>query len=112
MERFAAAGLEVAVTELDIRITLPATEEDLSNQAAQYAQVVKACVNVKKCVGVVRLSVIYIYYKSFIGTVQTTWGITDVYSWIPSTFTGEGAALIFDEQYRKKPAFQSTIDAF
>lgn len=56
MERFTSVGLEVAVTELDIRITLPATEEDLQNQATQYAQVVQACVNVKKCVGVVSVS--------------------------------------------------------
>lgn len=56
MERFTSVGLEVAVTELDIRITLPATKEDLQNQATQYAQVVQACVNVKKCVGVVSVS--------------------------------------------------------
>jgi len=94
LERFAAVGLQVAITELDIRITLPATQEDLQNQAAQYAQVVQACVNVKKCVGV------------------TTWGITDVYSWIPGTFPGEGAALLFDDSYNTKPAFFSTIKAF
>jgi hypothetical protein len=53
LERFTAVGLEVAITELDIRITLPATDEDLQNQATQYAEVVGACVAVSACVGVV-----------------------------------------------------------
>jgi len=94
MERFAAVGLQVAVTELDIRMELPATQEDLANQATQYAQVIDACKSVEKCVGV------------------TTWGITDIYSWIPGTFAGEGAALLFDDTYNMKPSFFSTIAAF
>jgi len=93
MERFTAVGLEVAITELDIRITLPATDEDLQNQATQYAEVVSACVAISDCVGV------------------TTWGITDVYSWVPGTFPGMGAALLFDDTYNEKPAFAATISA-
>jgi hypothetical protein len=27
---------------------------------------------------------------------QTTWGITDLYSWIPGTFPGMGSALLWD----------------
>ena len=53
MQRFTAIGVEVAVTELDIRINLPATSQDLSEQSTQYGQVIQACVAVSKCVGVV-----------------------------------------------------------
>jgi endo-1,4-beta-xylanase len=55
--------------------------------------VVGACRTVKRCVGV------------------TTWGITDDHSWIPSFFSGYGAALPFDENYRPKPAYFAAIDA-
>ncbi|MBS7648514.1 endo-1,4-beta-xylanase, partial [Candidatus Bathyarchaeota archaeon] len=37
--------------------------------------------------------------------VFVMWGFTDEYSWIPSYFSGYGAALIFDESYRPKPAY-------
>jgi len=93
MERFTAVGLEVAITELDIRITLPATDEDLQNQATQYAEVVGACVAVDGCIGV------------------TTWGITDMYSWVLTTFAGTGSPLLFDDSYNEKPAFAATISA-
>jgi endo-1,4-beta-xylanase len=53
MQRFTAVGLEVAITELDIRMTLPATSQNLQSQATQYAQVVRACVAVPRCVGIV-----------------------------------------------------------
>jgi len=53
LERFTAVGLEVAITELDIRIELPATQEDLEEQETQFDQVVSSCVVVENCVGVV-----------------------------------------------------------
>jgi endo-1,4-beta-xylanase len=56
--------------------------------------VVGACRAVKRCVGV------------------TTWGITDDHSWIPSFFSGYGAALPFDEHYRPKPAYFAAIRAW
>jgi endo-1,4-beta-xylanase len=41
----------------------------------------------------------------------STWGVTDDHSWIPSFFSGYGAALVFDEKYKPKPAFFAAIDA-
>ena len=32
-------------------------------------------------------------------------GISDKYSWIPETFRGEGAGLLWDEKYNKKSAY-------
>ena len=94
MQEFAALGVDVAVTELDFRIRLPADDRELSVQAANYASVVRACRATPRCVGV------------------TTWGMTDAHSWIPSFFPGYGAALPFDEKYRPKPAVAAIIEAF
>ena len=44
--------VDVAITELDIRMILPVTPELLQQQADNYAAVVKACMNVKQCVGI------------------------------------------------------------
>ncbi|MFJ7067844.1 endo-1,4-beta-xylanase [Streptomyces sp. NPDC101115] len=89
MQRFADLGVEVAVTELDIRMNLPATPEKLATQATWYADYVKACLAVRKCVGV------------------TIWDYTDKYSWIPAVFPGEGAALPYDENLAPKPAYHA-----
>ena len=93
MEEFAALGVDVAVTELDVRVKTPPDAQSLAAQAADYAAVVGACRAVKRCVGI------------------TTWGITDDHSWIPSFFSGWGAALPFDENYRPKPAYFAAIEA-
>jgi endo-1,4-beta-xylanase len=94
METFAALGVDVAVTELDVRMRLPAGTGELESQARDYASVVEACRATPHCVGV------------------TTWGFTDDRSWIPSFFSGYGAALPFDAEYRPKPAVEAMIRAF
>ena len=52
LEQFTALGIEVAITELDIRMTLPATDALLAQQQRDYQAVVEACINVQGCVGV------------------------------------------------------------
>jgi endo-1,4-beta-xylanase len=89
MQRFANLGLDVAVTELDDRITLPATTADLQQQATEFSEVVQDCLNVSRCVGV------------------TQWAVGDADSWVPGTFSGQGAATMFDQNYNPKPAFTS-----
>lgn len=91
MARFANLGLDVAITELDIRMNTPSTATTLAQQANDYKTVVDDCLAVSRCVGI------------------TTWGVTDKYSWIPNTFSGQGAALLFDENYNAKPAFTSVL---
>ncbi|KAG8736697.1 hypothetical protein FRC10_009042 [Ceratobasidium sp. 414] len=92
-ERFAALGLDVAYTELDIRMTLPATDALLASQAENYSYVVKACLAVSRCVGI------------------TTWDTSDDHSWIPGVFPGQGAALLFDANKKPKPAYYAVADA-
>ena len=94
LRQFAALGVDVAVTELDLRVRLPTTEAALETQAADYAEVVRACRATPRCVGV------------------TTWGIADDRSWIPSFFSGYGAALPFDDNDRPKPAVGAIIKAW
>ncbi|KAG8748911.1 hypothetical protein FRC12_013719 [Ceratobasidium sp. 428] len=92
-ERFAALGLDVALTELDIRFTLPVTDALLTSQAENYSYVVKSCTAVPRCIGI------------------TVWDTSDDYSWIPSVFAGQGAALLFDENKKPKPAYYAVADA-
>ncbi|KAF9886909.1 hypothetical protein FE257_011032 [Aspergillus nanangensis] len=91
LQSFTALGVEVAFTELDIRMTLPSTAALLAQQSTDYKNVAAACVAVSGCVGV------------------TIWDWTDKYSWVPNTFSGQGAALPWDENLVKKPAYDGLI---
>ncbi|ELU40332.1 glycosyl hydrolase family 10 domain-containing protein [Rhizoctonia solani AG-1 IA] len=51
-QRFADLKLDVAITELDIRMTLPATSALLTAQAENYKYVMNSCLAVSRCVGV------------------------------------------------------------
>ena len=51
MEAFTALGVEIAITELDIRISLPATDDKLAQQKQDYQNVIAACMAVEGCVG-------------------------------------------------------------
>lgn len=55
---FAALGLEVAYTELDVRFSsLPPTAAGLAQQAVDYGAVTSACLASKACVGITVWSV-------------------------------------------------------
>jgi endo-1,4-beta-xylanase len=86
MRRFKALGLDVAITEADVALKLPASDADLRKQAEIYAQIVRSCLAVQ-C------------------SSLTFWGFTDGRSWIPETQAGMGAATLLDEELRPKPAF-------
>lgn len=89
MARFAALGLRIHITELDIRVPTPASAASLATQAQNYRTIYQLCVQQPACDMVV------------------TWGFTDRESWIPSTFPGQGQALLFDASFAKKPAYDS-----
>ncbi|CAG8954726.1 hypothetical protein HYFRA_00004649 [Hymenoscyphus fraxineus] len=91
LQSYTALGLEVAYTELDIRMKLPSTPELEIQQSKDYENSVGACVAVKGCVGI------------------TVWDFTDKYSWVPQTFPGQGAALPFDENFNRKKAYFGII---
>jgi endo-1,4-beta-xylanase len=86
LKRFAALGLDLQFTEVDIRIEGPATPEKLEEQAAVYAELVKIALE--------------FHMPAF-----TCWGISDEDSWVPQHFPGAGAALLFDKEFNPKPAY-------
>ncbi|PYH44106.1 putative endo-1,4-beta-xylanase [Aspergillus saccharolyticus JOP 1030-1] len=91
LQSFTALGVEVAYTEADVRILLPTTATTLAQQSSDFQALVGSCVAVDGCVGF------------------TIWDWTDKYSWVPSTFTGYGAALPWDEDLVKKPAYDGLL---
>lgn len=92
MKVFTDLGVEVAVTELDVRLDLPDNSTKQAEQAAIYADTVRACVDTDDCVGV------------------TVWDFWDPVSWVPSTFPGYGNADLFDADLVRKPAYYSVSD--
>jgi endo-1,4-beta-xylanase len=94
IERFTALGVQVHITELDVALALDSKSEakpgDLQRQAEIYRQITSACLSHPGCAAI------------------QTWGFTDKYSWIGShSKHTQGAALLFDSNYQKKPAYQA-----
>jgi endo-1,4-beta-xylanase len=52
MGTFTALGVEVAVTELDIRMPLPPTQANVAQQQTDYQTVTAGCLALKGCIGV------------------------------------------------------------
>ena len=93
LQRFADLGLQVDITEMDVRMILPATPTLLATQASWYAEVMQDCIAVRACVDF------------------TVWEFTDKYSWVPGFFIGQGAADIYDANYAPKPAYYALLYA-
>ncbi|MEU5152791.1 endo-1,4-beta-xylanase [Glycomyces sp. NPDC021274] len=93
LQRFVDLGLKVRITELDIRLTTPADANELQQQANDYRRVTEICAELADCSGI------------------TVWGLRDNDSWVPGTFPGTGAALLFFEDYSKKPAYNAVLNA-
>jgi endo-1,4-beta-xylanase len=92
MERFAKLGLELHMTEIDVRLT-DSSAASLSAQAHLYGEITRLCVQQPAC------------------KLIQTWGVTDKHSWIPGFYKGQGWALLWDEKYQKKPAYTGVHDA-
>ena len=94
LQRFADLGLNVAITEADVRTFVdgPATQVPTDNLAVfaqpyEFSQMMKAALAVPACL-------------SF-----TVWGFGDADSWVPGFFTGEGYATLYDVNLNPKLAF-------
>ncbi len=92
-DRFAALGVDLQVTELDV--ALPDNKpETLERQAKVYRDVVDLCLSEKRCTGI------------------QIWGFTDKHSWISGFSRGKmGWALILDENYAPKPAYSQILES-
>ncbi|PZR53441.1 1,4-beta-xylanase [Xylanimonas oleitrophica] len=96
LRRFTDLGLDVAITELDVRLPVGdgthASGADLEKQADYYRQAFSACLEVEGCTSV------------------TVWGVGDAWSWVPRNYPEHGAALLLDEHLEPKPAFRAVRD--
>ncbi len=93
MNRLAALGLQVHITEMDVEIqgASGTLEEKLTRQAIIYRDMLEVCLSAPNC-------------NAFV-----MWGFTDRYSWIPLSTGHADSPLIFDEEYRPKPAYAALI---
>ena len=89
--RFAALGLTIQVTELDVRIPLPTTPSTLTQQATDFAQVFTVCLATPTC-NAVELS------NTF-----------DAETWVLTTFPGYGSPGILNETFGRKPSYESVM---
>jgi endo-1,4-beta-xylanase len=87
IRRFVDLGLEVQMTELDVRIRGDLTPEKLRHQSAVYSDFFRVALSFDKVTGI------------------TTWGVSDEDSWISYSFNGYGGALLFDDRFNPKPAY-------
>ena len=97
IKRLTDLGLQVVITEMDVRLPVDsagnASASDVAIQVQLYTRVVAACIKFPLC------------------TAIQTWGISDLHSWIPGTFPGTGAGLLFDTRYQAKPAYTNVLGA-
>lgn len=93
LQKFANLGIDVQITELDDRMQLPASSANLQQQANDYAAVARDCLAVSRCNDI------------------TIWGVGEPDSWVPGTFSGQGQALLYDQNYQPKPAYTSFLNA-
>jgi endo-1,4-beta-xylanase len=89
LERFAKLGLEIHITEMDVKLIGSAPKaQRLKAQAQVYRKVLEVCLKQPAC------------------KVFTLWGFTDAHSWLSAS-----EPLIFDDLYQPKPAYQALVEA-
>jgi endo-1,4-beta-xylanase len=93
--RFADLGLSINISELDVQVrnVIASRADKLALEKQIYHRVVAACAATPACEAV------------------TTWGFTDKYSWIDTTF-GADDPLEFDDNIQRKPAYYAMVDGF
>lgn len=87
LQRFADLGLEIYITEMDVRVSNNPPSSELQTQASYYKNIIEKCMA-----------------QPAVKAIQV-WGFTDKYSWIPGTFSGRNDGLIFDRSYNPKPSY-------
>jgi endo-1,4-beta-xylanase len=94
MDRYAALGLEVHVTECDFRLGKPLDDAKLQLQNKFYSDLLQVCIDAETC------------------THFTVWGLSDADSWVPSTFPEFDYAHLFDADLKAKPSYQAMAQVF
>ncbi len=93
LDDLAAAGCRrIDLTEIDLSVRRPTTDQDLKRQAEALRRLLETFVA-----------------HPAAGSI-TFWGVADNRSWIDSFAPGFGDALILDHRYQPKPAHDALID--
>ncbi len=92
LKRFSDLGLELHITEMDVRVQTPANSISYANQATTYREVISTALSNTNVTAIV------------------FWGFTDKYSWIPGFMSGWGDALLFTSGYQKKQSYHAVMD--
>ena len=89
IRRFAALGLDVELTELDVSLVFRpgSLATRLEQQERDYRDIFEACLRVSGCRGV------------------TLWGLSDQYTWLRSFFGFDDYPLPFGDAWERKPAY-------
>jgi endo-1,4-beta-xylanase len=89
MQRLAALGLDVVISEMDVQIC----SSDVATQGTRFHDIVAQCVAQPACKAV------------------TVWGVPDKYSWLNGQSCAAPRPLLFDDTYLPKPAYTAVLDA-
>jgi endo-1,4-beta-xylanase len=91
IRRYAALGIKVSFSEVDVRIPASKVEVFTDVQKDIYCRLLKMALDEPNV-------------TSFI-----MWGFTDKASWIPSVFPGYGYALPYDRTLKPKPVYKAML---
>jgi endo-1,4-beta-xylanase len=89
MQRYAALGLKIFVSEFDVELCTGT----MADQQTRFHDIVQACFSQPACVAV------------------TVWGVTDKFSWLNGSHCATAMPLLFDDGYKKKPAYTGFLAA-
>lgn len=92
IRRYAEIGVDVAFTEVDVRLPVATREAHLEKQKEIYASLMKLAVEEPNV-------------KTFI-----TWGWTDAHTWVGATFPGTGEALLYDAEAKPKEVYNAVVE--
>lgn len=95
MQRLGELGLQVQITEIDVKFQGKPTDDILRQQAGDFRRVLDTCLSSKYC------------------TAFVVWGVSDKFSWLRDSryFSNPMVEpLLFDDGYKPKPAYYALLD--
>jgi GH35 family endo-1,4-beta-xylanase len=95
IQRFGELGLQVQITEIDVRYAGDTTDAILQQQADDYQRMLETCLDNDHC------------------TAFIIWGVSDQFTWLRETDFFHNPTvdpLLFDENYAPKPAYFAVQD--
>jgi endo-1,4-beta-xylanase len=87
--RYAEIGVEVHITECDFRLVKPLDQAKTDTQTKFFADLFQICADAPNC------------------THFTVWGLSDIDSWVPSTFPEMDYAHLYDANFMPRASYQA-----